>query len=129
MCTAARDVGDRERAGLRRQHRLDHHLEEQVAQLVFERVVRAERDLALRRVGRQLFDRLDDLVGLFEHVPAQAVVRLLGVPGAAARAAQPLGEREQARELGPDRCRAGVDEERREMVGVDVAVDVGRARR
>ena len=69
---AARDVGDRERARLGREHRVDHHLEEQVAELVFERVVRAGRDVAAGRVGGQLLDRLHDLVGLFEHVPAQA---------------------------------------------------------
>ena len=38
---AARDVGDGERAGFGREHRLDHDLEQEVAELVLERVVAA----------------------------------------------------------------------------------------
>ena len=46
---AAGDVGDRERTGLGREHRLDHDLEQQVAELVFERVV--AREVERRRCG------------------------------------------------------------------------------
>ena len=53
-------------------------------------------DVAAGRVGRQLVDRLRDLVRLFEHVTAERVMRLRRVPRAAARAAQPLGERDAA---------------------------------
>ena len=47
---AARDVGHGERAGLLREHRVEHDLVEQVAELVLERGVRGEVD---RAVGRQ----------------------------------------------------------------------------
>ena len=114
------DVGDRERARLGREHRVDHHLEQQVAELVLERVVRARRDVAAGRVGRELVDRLHDLVRLFEHVAAQRVVRLRGVPRAAARAAQPLGQRDAGARARPATATlAGVDEQRREVVGLD----------
>ena len=53
------------------------------------------------------------------------MMRLLRVPRAPARAAQPLGEREQARQLGPDGGVAGVDEQRREVVGLDLTVEIG----
>ena len=122
----ARDIGDGERAGFRREHRLDHHLEQQVTELVFEGVVRADRDVATGRVGRQFLDRLHHFVGLFEHVPAKRVVRLGLIPRATTRTAQALGEREQAHELGPDRDVPGVDEQRGEVVGLDVSVDIGQ---
>ena len=126
---AARDVGDRERAGLRREHGVDHHLEEEVAELVLERVVRAGGNVAAGRVGRELVDRGRDLVRLFEHVPAQRVMGLRRVPRASARAAQPFGQREQPRELARHRDVAGVDEHRREMVGLDRLVELGERQR
>ena len=49
--------------------------------------------------GGELLDRLDHLVALLEQVARQRVVGLLGVPRAAARAAEAFGEREQAGEL------------------------------
>ena len=52
-------------------------------------------------------------------------MRLLRVPRTAARPAQPFGEREQARQLGPDRGVAGVDEQRREVIGLDLTVEIG----
>ena len=47
-----------------------------------------------------------------------------GVPRAPARTAQPFGERDEPRELGRDRELAGVDEHRREVVGLDLAVEI-----
>ena len=77
----------------------------------------------------QRLDRLRDLVRLFEHVPAQRVVRLLGVPGATARTAQSFRERDEPRELGSDRQLAGVDEHRCQVVGFDLAVELGERER
>ena len=105
-CTAARDVGDRERAGLRREHRLDHHLEQQVAELVFERVVRADRDVAGRRVGGSSSIASTTSYASSSTWRRKRVMRLRRVPRATARAAQPLGEREQPRELAGHRDRS-----------------------
>ena len=98
---ATRDVGDRERPRLAREHRVDHDLEQQVAELVLEPVVRAGGDRlgAAGRVDRKPVDRLRDLVRLFEQMADERVVRLFGVPGAAAGTAQSFGQRDQRREL------------------------------
>ena len=98
---ATRDVGHRELAGLLREHRVEHHLVEQVAELVLERAYA----VVARRSGR-LLERLDDLVGLLEEVAGERVVGLLGVPRAAARIAQPLGELEQSHHLAAPRSAA-----------------------
>ena len=50
---------------------------------------------------------------------------LLRIPRATARSPEPLGERDERRELARDRDRAGVDEHRREVIGRHVAVEVG----
>ena len=121
----ARHVRDPERARLGGEHGMDHHLEEQIAELVFERVPYAGRNLAAGRLDRQLVDGGRDLVRLLEHVPAQGVMGLRRVPRASTRAAQALGECEQPRELTRDRDGAGVDEHRGEMVGLDDLIELG----
>ena len=128
-----RHVGHVERAGFVGEHGVEDHLVEQVAELVDERDVRGVvgRDI-VGRERRQRLDRLDDLVALLEQVARQRVVRLLGVPRAAAGPPEPLREGEQPAELARRRPPAPPgDEDRREVVGVDVAVEVGerRARR
>ena len=66
------DIGDCEGAGLCGQDRVDHDLEQEVAELVLERVVHREVGHARRgRVGRQLLDGLCYFVRLFEDVPSQ----------------------------------------------------------
>ncbi len=112
------DVGHRELVGLLREHCVEHHLVEQVAQLVFERRVRSG-------IG-QAVERLDHLVGLLEEVSGERPVRLLRVPRAPAGIAQSLGEQQQSDELrGGGRCRGvDLDEERGEVVGVDPAVEL-----
>ena len=107
---AARDVGHGERAGLLREHRVEHDLVEEVAELVLERRVPGR---------RQVLDRLDHLVRLLEEVAGERVVGLLGVPRAPARVAQPLGELERAAPARAPRHRTGVDEQRGEVVGLD----------
>ena len=67
----ARHVGQRELAGVRRDLRMQHHLHEHVAQL-----------LAQMR-GIVALDAVERLVGLLDHVFANAAVRLLAVPRAA----------------------------------------------
>src|SRR5436309_8243626 len=88
----ARHVADRERAGLGRENGMDHHLEQEIAELVFERVVGAGRHLAAGRFWRELVDRRRDLVRLLEHVPPERVMGLRRVPRTSARAAQSLRE-------------------------------------
>ena len=56
-------------------------------------------------------------------------MRLGRVPRAAAGTAQPLGQHEQPRELARDRDVAGVDEHRREVVGLDRLVELGERAR
>ena len=107
---AARHVGEGELAGLLRDRRVQHHLVEHVAELVLERC---------DTVGIEVLDRLDRLVGLFEQVPGERRVRLLGVPRTSARVAQALGELDEAHQLARRAHRAGVDEHRREVVGHD----------
>ena len=68
------DVVDREAPLAPRELRLEDHLEEQVAELLAQR-------LAVARV-----DGVDDLARLFEHVLAERLERLLAVPRAAVRA-------------------------------------------
>ncbi len=63
--------------------RVEHHLQQQVAEL-----------LAQRGVVRGL-DRLDRLVRLLDEVLDERVVGLLGVPRAAARGAQPVHDRDE----------------------------------
>ncbi len=71
-----------EPAVLRGERRLEHHLEEQVTELVAE------------RLGRTRVDGLDDLVGLFDHVSAQGLQGLRAIPGAA------LGREQGRHQLG-----------------------------
>ena len=82
----ARDVRDREASGLGGELRLKDHLQEEVAELVAERV----RIIA--------FDRLEHLVRLLDHVGAEALGRLLAIPRAAAGAAQPCHDVHEAQE-------------------------------
>ena len=70
--TTAGDVVQREVTGLLGDDRVDHHLEQQVAELVAQR----------GRVAR--LDRLDDLLRLLPHVGDQRGVGLLPLPGALA---------------------------------------------
>ena len=120
---AARDVGHGEATGLLRQHRVEHDFVEQVTELVFERGVCAlgHRHVAARRVERERFDRLHDLVRLLEQVARERVVGLLGVPRAPARVAEPLGELQQAHDLARRARGTGLDvhEQRREVIGLD----------
>src|SRR5437879_12153201 len=69
-------VGDREASRLGGKLRRAHDLQQEIAELVAQS----------RRLTA--FDRLEDLVALLEEVGAQALRRLLAVPGTALRAAQ-----------------------------------------
>ena len=73
----ALDVGQVEDALLGRELRVEHDLEQQVA------------ELAGQGRAHRVAERVVDLVGLLEQVPAQGLVRLLAIPGAAVRLAQP----------------------------------------
>ena len=67
----ARHVGHRKLAGVRRDLRMQHDLHEHIAQL-------------LAKMGRVIrLDAVERLVGLLDHVLANALVRLLAVPRAA----------------------------------------------
>ena len=112
---ALRDVVDVPATLVGRQLRVEHHLQQHVAQFVPHRVV---------VVG---LDRLQELVGLLQKVTGQRAVGLLGIPGAAAGAAQGghhLHEIQQPRPVLGGRHRAvhGVGEA---TVAVDVARPVG----
>ena len=122
---AARDVGHVEGARFLREHGVEDHLVQQIAELVLERAVRALLDVGGGRVGRQCLDRLHHLVRLLEEVARERVVCLVGVPGTPARPAQPFGQSEQARELAGGRAHTAVDEQRGQVVGLDVPVEVG----
>ena len=80
------DVGDREPAGLGRELGLEDDLQEEIAELVTE------------RIGVAALDRLDDLVGFFDHVRPQALGTLLTVPRAPAGAPQPRHDLHEADE-------------------------------
>ena len=73
----ALDVREVEDVLLGGELRVEHDLEQQVAELAGQ-----------RRVHR-LAERVVDLVRLLEQVPAQGLVRLFAVPWAAVRLAQP----------------------------------------
>jgi len=73
---ATGDVGEREGSLLSRERRVEAHLEQEVAQLLFEVLV------ALAGLRIEMLDRLQHLVGLFEQMPRQRVVRLLTIPWA-----------------------------------------------
>src|SRR5262249_36213094 len=80
------DVGDREPAGLRGELRLEHDLEEKVAELVPDR-------------GRlPALDRLEHLVDFLEQVGPQALRRLLAIPGTALRSPQARHDVDETRE-------------------------------
>src|SRR5438093_4060243 len=82
----ARHLGDREAARLGRELGLEDDLEEEIAELV-------------AQVGSVPgIDRLEHLVDLLEKIGAEAHGRLLAVPRAAARAAEPRHQVHQARE-------------------------------
>ncbi len=68
---------------------VEEHLEQHVAQLL------------AQRPPVTLLDRLDQLVRLLDQVLHQALVRLLGVPGAAARRAEPVHHRHQVQQPRP----------------------------
>ena len=91
-----RDITDVEAAVLLHRDRAVHeHLEQQVAELLAQR----------RGVGG--VDRLEHLVGFLEQVRPQAAMRLLAIPRASARCAQPLDdlvERAQRRRPTPHAC-------------------------
>ena len=77
---APADVGEREGAPLGGEHRVEHDLEQQVAELLLEVRVGLERG-----VGAAVADRvegLEHLVGLLDQVAGEGGVGLLGVPGA-----------------------------------------------
>ena len=79
------DVGEGERALLLRHARMEHHLQQQVAQLV----------LQVAQVAA--VDRIGDLVGLFDRVRRDAGEVLFDIPGATAlRIAQARHDGEQA---------------------------------
>src|SRR5262249_13274996 len=71
------DVVDVEASGLARHLGMEDDLQEQIAELAAQ---------LLRVVA---IDRLGDLVGLLDDVLADRLVRLLAIPGAAARGTQP----------------------------------------
>ena len=74
--------------------RQEDALEEQVA------------DLAAQRVVIGAVDRVEHLVGFFEHERPQRLNRLLAIPRAAAGPAQPRHDVDEALELAPGRARA-----------------------
>ena len=74
---AFRDVVDVPPALVRRDLRVERHLEQHIAELLAD------------RVGVVGVDRLEQLVGLLQEVPGERRVRLLGVPRTSARRPQP----------------------------------------
>ena len=127
---AAGDIGHGEAAGLFRQHRVEHDFVQQVAELVFERGVRAggNGNVAARRLEGQRFDRFHHFVRLFEEVARQRVMGLLRIPRAPTRVTEPLGELQEPHDLagrarGP---RLDLDVERGEVIGLDGAVELGQ---
>ena len=79
-------VRDREVPVVRLDLREEHALEDEVA------------DLAAQAVVVAAVDGVEHLVGLLEHESAQRLDRLLVIPGAAARAAQPRHDVDQSLE-------------------------------
>src|SRR6266508_4159608 len=98
----ARDPVDVELPGVLGDLGVEHHLQEQVAQLLAQ-VVGTGRARAL------LLDRVEDLVDLLHQVAGEARVGLLGVPGAAAGAAQAGLGRDQVEQGGALRLTQRVD--------------------
>jgi hypothetical protein len=62
---------------------MEHDLQQQVSELV------------LQALGVAGVDRLEGLVGLLEQVLSERLMRLLGVPGATARASEPRCDLQQ----------------------------------
>ena len=79
-------VGEGERPGLGGEDRVEHDLEEHVAEFVLDPRVRLEVGLPRRRIHRERLERLDRLVGLLQQVPHERAVGLLGVPREIGRA-------------------------------------------
>ena len=73
----AQRIGDGELSGVGADLRQEHALEDQVA------------DLSAQRGGVAAIDRVEHLVGFFQQERAQRLDRLLAIPGAALRSAQP----------------------------------------
>ena len=113
---AAGDVGEGELALLGGQHRVEHHLEQEVAELLLERLEAGAGLLV------DVVDRLEHLVGLLEEVAGEAGVGLLAVPRALGP--QRADQLVEARHLAGDRRGERGDPERGEVVGVDGAVEV-----
>ena len=112
----AGDVGEGELALLGGQHRVEHHLEQQVAELLLERLEAGAGRLV------DVVDRLEHLVGLLEQVAGEAGVGLLAVPRALGP--QRADELVEAGHLAGDGLGQRRDPQRREVVGLDGAVEV-----
>ncbi len=114
---AGGDVGDREPALLLGDRGVELDLVQQVAEFLDQVVV------GRRVVGVERLERVDDLVGLLEEVRDQRFVRLFDVPRTLL--AQRAGELVEAHVLGADRRGEFGDPDRREVVGVDRAIEFG----
>ena len=113
----AGDIGEGEPPGLRRDRRVEEHLEQDIAELFLERVD------ALVGVGRQPVDRLEELVALLEQVPLERLVGLLTVPGAPGP--QGVDQLVELHQLRRNRLLQRRDVDRREVVRLDTTVEVG----
>ena len=109
-------VGQREPALLGRQRRVEVDLEQQVAQLLFQMVD------GIGASAVETLDRLDQLVGLLDHVPGQALVGLLAIPRTAlAQRPHQFGEPHQ---LGANRLSQRRDVEAGQVVGLERTIEV-----
>lgn len=84
----ARHIGQRKLTGIRRDLRMQHYLHEHVAQLLAQ---------VCRIIG---LDAVERLVGLLDHVLANAAVRLLAIPRAAIGLTQTPDSLHQMLQLG-----------------------------
>ena len=116
VTNARRDIGHRESTFLFSDRRVELDLVQQVAEFFHECVVGG------RIVGVESQQSIDDFVGLLQEIRDQRSVCLLAVPGAlASQCSRQLVERDQGLAHRFTQLR---DEQRREVIGFDDAVDV-----
>ena len=111
----SRHIAEGELALLGRQDRVEHHLEQDVTQLFFQVFVPGA-------VRAEFFDGFQRLVGLFEQVTGEALMRLLPVPWATGP--QCPHQLLEAHQLRSKRVGQGGHPQAGQVVGLDGAVKV-----